>query len=300
MLINMTQLLEIAQKEKFAVGAFNISDNALFQTVVETAEENMAPAIIEVHPTELAYAKDDFFKYVVARLSNSPIPFVLHLDHGDTIQNVLRAIRCGFTSVMIDGSLLSFADNVALTKEVVHICHQLDISVEGELGTIGAMGDTFEKGGDAVTGVAYTDPQDAKLFVEQTGVDTLAVAIGTAHGIYPDGFEPKLNLTILKQIKETVAIPLVLHGGSNNPDSEISSAVSLGVQKVNISSDFKREIYKKLAEILTTKGGWDPNNLFPDAILAGKKVVKQKMELFDSIDKAHLYETVKPWRMDSL
>ena len=92
----------------------------------------------------------------------------------------------------------------------------------------------------------------------------------------------------------------MLHGGSNNPDSEISAAVSLGVQKVNISSDFKREIYKKLTEILTTKGGWDPNNLFPDAILAGKKVVKQKMELFESIDKAHLYEAVKPWRMDSL
>lgn len=281
------------KKEKFAVGAFNVSDSTLLQIVVEAAEENNSPAIIEVHPTELDYAKDEFFKYVVSRLTSSHIPFVLHLDHGDTIQNVLRAIRCGFTSVMIDGSLLSFDENVSITKKVVEICHQLDISVEGEMGTIGSMGNTFEKGGKAVTGVTYTDPGDAKRFVELTGVDTLAVAIGTAHGIYPKGYKPKLNLTVLKEIVSNINIPLVLHGGSNNPDSEIAEAVKLGAQKVNISSDFKSAIYKKLTEILNERGGWDPNNLFPEPIIEGKKVITHKMELFDSISKANFYSDVK-------
>ncbi|SKA14303.1 fructose-bisphosphate aldolase, class II [Pilibacter termitis] len=297
MLINMNQMLEVAKKEKFAVGAFNISDLALFRTVVETAEAENAPAIIAVHPTELAYAKDDFFKYVVARISNSKIPFVLHLDHGDSMQSVLRAIRCGFSSVMIDGSLLPFEENLKLTKEVVDICHELNVSVEGELGTIGSMGATMEEG---VEGVTYTDANDAKIFVEQTGVDTLAIAIGTAHGIYPKGFKPELKMDILEAIKEKIEIPLVLHGGSNNPDYEIQQAVKLGISKVNISSDYKCAIYKKLREILSTQEGWDPNNLFPECIEEGKKVVKQKMELFDSIGKATLYANIDAWRCESL
>ena len=297
MLINMKQMLEIAKKQGFAVGAYNISDNELFQTVVETAEENLSPAIIEVHPDELTFAKDDFFKSVVARLSNSNIPFVLHLDHGDSMTSVLRAIRCGFTSVMIDGSLLPFEENLKITKEVVDICHLLGISVEGELGTIGSMGATMEEG---VDGITYTDPKDAKHFVETTGVDTLAVAIGTAHGIYPKGFEPKLNMDVLKSITQEISIPLVLHGGSNNPDSEISEAVRLGISKVNISSDFKFAIYKKLREVLSTREGWDPNNIFPECMIEGKKVVKHKMVLFDSINKAEYYQKLTPWRQEFL
>ena len=297
MLINMNQMLKVAQSYGFAVGAFNISDNALFQTVVETAEANNAPAIIAVHPTELNYAKDDFFKYVVARISNSKIPFVLHLDHGDSVQSVLRAIRCGFSSVMIDGSLLPFSENVSLTKEVVAVCHQLNISVEAELGTIGSMGATMEKG---VEGVIYTDPSDAEIFINETGADTLAVAIGTAHGIYPKGFKPELKMDVLKAIKEKVTVPLVLHGGSNNPDSEISEAVKIGISKVNISSDFKCAIYQKLREVLTEKEGWDPNNIFPECIDEGKKVVQQKMTLFNSIGKARLYQDIDAWRSELL
>lgn len=293
MLITMTQMLAIAQKEKFAVGAFNVSDNALFQTVVETAEENNAPAIVEVHPTELEYSKDDFYKYVVARLSNSRVPFVLHLDHGDSIKSVVRAIRCGFTSVMIDGSLLPFEENIAITKKTVDICRTIGISVEAELGTIGSMGATMEEG---VAGITYTDPEDAKKFLDATGADTLAVAIGTAHGIYPEGFVPELKLDVLKAITEKVDVPLVLHGGSNNPDTEIRNAVHLGISKVNISSDFKSAIYNKLREILTTREGWDPNTIFPECILEGKKVIQHKMELFDAIGKAELYKDLQPWR----
>ena len=298
MLVNMSQMLDVAKRHHFAVGAFNISESNLVRTVIEAAEEADSPAIIAVHPTELAYCKDEFVKYIVARASNSPVPFVIHLDHGDSIESVMRAIHAGFSSVMIDGSLLPFEENIEKTAEVVRYCHMVDVSVEGELGTIGNTGTTIEGG---ITEVKYTDPDDAKQFVEKTGVDTLAVAIGTCHGLYPKGVVPKLRMDVLKAIKETIDIPLVLHGGSGNPDSEIAEAVRIGIQKVNISSDYKSAFFTKAREILSQENsGWDPNNIFPECIDAAKEVVKQKMKLFDSVGKAALYreENVPQWRCD--
>ena len=297
MLLNMNQLLEVAKENHFAVGAFNISDSNLFRTVVEAAEENDSPAIIAVHPTELEYSKDEFFQYVVERVKNSPVPFVVHMDHGDSLASILRAIHCGFSSVMIDGSLLPFEENIKVTKEVVDVCHKIGVSVEGELGTIGSTGTSVEGG---VTEVIYTDPADAKRFVEETGIDTLAVAIGTAHGIYPKGIKPKLRMDVLESIKEVVDIPLVLHGGSANPDEEIAQAVKIGIQKVNISSDYKYAYYKKCCEILANTEWWDPNVINPECIEAAKEVIKFKMNLFNSIGKAKLYrEAATPaWRAE--
>lgn len=297
MLLNMNQLLEVAKENHFAVGAFNISDSNLFRTVVEAAEENDSPAIIAVHPTELEYSKDEFFQYVVERVKNSPVPFVVHMDHGDSLASILRAIHCGFSSVMIDGSLLPFEENIKVTKEVVDVCHKIGVSVEGELGTIGSTGTSVEGG---VTEVIYTDPADAKRFVEETGIDTLAVAIGTAHGIYPKGVKPKLRMDVLESIKEVVDIPLVLHGGSANPDEEIAQAVKIGIQKVNISSDYKYAYYKKCREILANTEWWDPNVINPECIEAAKEVIKFKMNLFNSIGKAKLYrEAATPaWRAE--
>lgn len=298
MLLNMNQMLEIAKEQHFAVGAYNVSESNLVRTVIEAAEENDAPAIIAIHPTELAYCKDDFLAYLIARTSNSAVPFVIHMDHGDSIQSIMRAIRCGFTSVMIDGSLLPFEENIAKTKEVVHYCHMLGISVEGELGTIGNTGVTIEGG---MTDVLYTDPSDAEIFVEQTGIDTLAVAIGTCHGLYPKGVVPKLRMDVLKAITNVVTIPLVLHGGSGNPDKEIAEAVKIGIQKVNISSDYKSAFFDAARNILTQpNSGWDPNNLFPSCIEAGKAVLKQKMELLGSAGAAHYYRKagVLPFRQE--
>lgn len=297
MLLNMNQLLEVAKENHFAVGAFNISDSNLFRTVVEAAEENDSPAIIAVHPTELEYSKDEFFQYVVERVKNSPVPFVVHMDHGDSLASILRAIHCGFSSVMIDGSLLPFEENIKVTKEVVDVCHKIGVSVEGELGTIGSTGTSVEGG---VTEVIYTDPADAKRFVEETGIDTLAVAIGTAHGIYPKGIKPKLRMDVLESIKEVVDIPLVLHGGSANPDEEIAQAVKIGIQKVNISSDYKYAYYKKCREILANTEWWDPNVINPECIEAAKEVIRFKMNLFNSIGKAKLYrEAATPaWRAE--
>ncbi|EKP3967568.1 ketose-bisphosphate aldolase [Listeria monocytogenes] len=297
MLVNMKQLLEVAKENKFAVGAFNVADSNFLRVVVEEAEKNNAPAIIAVHPTELDFTKDDFFQYVLARIKNSPVPFVLHLDHGDNMGDVMRAVRCGFSSVMIDGSLLPFEENIRVTKEVVDVCHKLGVSVEGELGTIGKTGNSIEGG---VSEIIYTKPEEAEEYISRTGVDTLAVAIGTAHGIYPKDKEPKLRLDILKEIKDLVNIPLVLHGGSANPDAEIAAAVEIGIQKVNISSDYKYAFYKKCREILSTTELWDANAIYPDCIDAAKEVVKYKMELFESIGQVEKYQQAKntAWRSE--
>ncbi len=298
MLINMNQMLSVAKEKHFAVGAYNVSESNLFRTVVEAAEANDAPAIIAVHPTELAYCKDDFVKYMIARAGNSPVPFVIHMDHGDSIESIMRAVHCGFTSVMIDGSMLPFEENIAKTAEVVSYCHMVGVSVEGELGTIGDTGTSIEGG---MTEVKYTDPTDAKTFVEKTGVDTLAVAIGTCHGLYPKGVTPKLRMDVLEEITKVVDVPLVLHGGSGNPDSEIAEAVRLGIQKVNISSDYKSAFFLKAREILSQEGsGWDPNNIFPACIEAGKAVISQKMELFNCVGAAKYYRdpAIPQWRQE--
>lgn len=297
MLVNMKQLLEVAKENKFAVGAFNVADSNFLRVVVEEAEKNNAPAIIAVHPTELDFTKDDFFQYVLARIKNSPVPFVLHLDHGDNMGDMMRAVRCGFSSVMIDGSLLPFEENIRVTKEVVDVCHKLGVSVEGELGTIGKTGNSIEGG---VSEIIYTKPEEAEEYISRTGVDTLAVAIGTAHGIYPKDKEPKLRLDILKEIKALVNIPLVLHGGSANPDAEIAAAVEIGIQKVNISSDYKYAFYKKCREILSTTELWDANAIYPDCIDAAKEVVKYKMGLFESIGQVEKYQQAKTtaWRSE--
>lgn len=299
MLLNMTELLTVAKENKFAVGAFNVADSNFLRVVIEAAEENDSPAIIAVHPTELDFTKDDFFQYALARVKNSKVPFVIHMDHGDNLASIMRAVHSGFSSVMIDGSLLPFEENIAVTKEVVDICSKIGVSVEGELGTIGSTGTSIEGG---VTEVIYTDPADARRFVKETGIDTLAVAIGTAHGIYPKGVTPKLKMDVLEEIKRDTNIPLVLHGGSANPDEEIKKAVAIGIQKVNISSDYKYAFYQKCREILSSTELWDPNVINPECIEAAKKVVTEKMGLFNSKGKAQLYRDAgqAPWRSEFL
>lgn len=286
MLISMTDILKPTREHRFAIGAFNVADSCFIRAVVEEAEATNTPAIISIHPSELEFVTDEFFAYVRERTLRSPVPFVIHLDHGASIAHVLRAIQCGFTSVMIDGSLLPYEENVALTTEVVKLAHAVGVSVEGELGTIGDTGTTIEGG---VSKVIYTDPEQAEDFVNRTGVDTLAVAIGTAHGIYPKDLKPELQMHILRDISQRVSIPLVLHGGSANPDAEIAEAVTLGVGKINISSDMKFAYFQKAREILSRETWWDPNAIYPEPINAAKEVIRYKMALFGSTGKAHLY-----------
>ena len=287
MLYNMKELLTIAKENKFAVPAFNIGSLEILRAVMEVAEETNSPVILEIHPLEIEYLTDPFVLTVKEYAHKSKVPVVIHMDHGSNIYDVMRSIKNGYTSVMIDASNLPYEENVALTKQVVELAHKVNVSVEAEIGTIGAM--NYETEG--VDNVLYTDPEQAKDFVKLTGIDCLAVAIGTAHGLYPKNFTPKLNLELLKILNKEVNIPLVLHGGSGNPDEEVTASVSLGVSKVNISSDVKSVFFKKCHELLNENPNqYEPCDLFPKCIDEAKKVIYHKLNVLNTIGKANLYK----------
>ena len=286
MLMNMKHLLAVANEHKFAVPAFNISDYSMMNGIFEASEEKQAPVIIAIHPDELKHTGTEIVKAIIEKAHKATVPVCIHLDHGATFEQVMLAIQSGFTSVMIDGSSLSFEDNIAVCKKVAEAAHAVNVSVEGELGTIGSTDAQAEAGANTII---YTDPDAAVKFVEATGVDTLAIAIGTSHGIYPKGMKPELKLDLLKVIKSKVSIPLVLHGGSNNPDAEIGQSVTLGVNKINISSDIKVAYYEKMREVLKDESLREPNVIQPACIAAMKETAYHKIELFQADGKAALY-----------
>jgi fructose-bisphosphate aldolase class II len=286
MLTTGKAILDVATEHNFAVPAFNISDYAMFNGIVDISEEKNAPLILGIHPDEVRHVGADMIAAVTQRAHRSSVPIAIHWDHGASYKEILTAIRIGFTSVMIDGSMLPFEDNVALSRKVTDTAHAVGLSVEAELGTIGKTDGEAEDGSDAII---YTNPEDAVTFVQATGVDSLAVAIGTYHGIYPKTLKPELKLDLLKEIKERVKIPLVLHGGSNNPDDEIAQAVKLGINKINISSDIKVAYHKKMREVLADESLREPLTIQPPSIEAMKAVAGQKIDLFDAAGKASLY-----------
>lgn len=286
MLYTMKDLLAVAKENKFAVPAFNICSYDMMKAIMEEAEAQNAPVILEIHPDEIAYLNNEFVAAAREYAHNSSVPVVIHMDHGGTIKDVMRAIRNGYTSVMIDASAQPYKDNLAITKQVVELAHNVNVSVEAELGTIGNNGSA--EGGPA--NIIYTDPNQAVSFVEETGIDTLAVAIGTAHGLYPKNMTPKLNIELLKELNKRIDIPFVLHGGSGNPDSEVSEAVKYGVAKVNLSSDLKSVFFDALREILSLNPDMlEPGDVFPGANEKVKAVVRHKMSVLQTIGKADLY-----------
>jgi ketose-bisphosphate aldolases len=282
----MKELLSVANKHSFAVPAFNVSDYSMLNGIFEGCEEKQAPVIIAIHPDELKFTGVEIIRAVVEKAHKATVPVCIHLDHGASFEQVILAIQSGYTSVMIDGSSLPFEQNIALCKKVVETAHAVNVSVEGELGTIGSTDAQAEAG---TKKIIYTDPEDAVKFVEAAGVDTLAIAIGTCHGLYPKGVKPELRLDLLKKIKSKISIPLVLHGGSNNPDKEIGESVTLGINKINISSDIKAAYFIKMREVLRNEGLREPNLIEPACISAMKEVVYQKIELFQADGKAALY-----------
>ncbi|EOZ5814655.1 ketose-bisphosphate aldolase [Enterococcus hirae] len=287
MLYTMKELLKVAKDNQFAVPAFNICSYDMLKAIMEEVERLNAPVILEIHPDEIAYLNDEFVAAVRAYAHKSKVPVVIHLDHGGKVSDVLRAIRNGYTSVMIDAYLQSFDDNIKITKEVVALAHEVDVSVEAEIGTIGNNGSA--EGGAA--NIIYTDPEQAKQFVEETNIDTLAIAIGTAHGLYPKDKTPKLNIELLKELNETIDLPFVLHGGSGNPDKEVSEAVKYGVAKVNLSSDLKSVFFDALREILNENPEmYEPNMIYPYANQKVQEVVKHKMTILNTIDQAKCYK----------
>ncbi|EOS81746.1 ketose-bisphosphate aldolase [Dorea sp. 5-2] len=285
MLLNMKEILETAKEHNFAIPAFNIGTGQILNGVMDTCEELNAPVILAIHPNELEFQGESFIKMCIDRANKSKLPVCIHLDHSDW-ESIVKAIRAGFTSVMIDASSLPFEENVAITKKVCELAHPLGVSVEGELGTIGTTDGDTEGGTDSII---YTNPDDAVRFVEETGCDALAVAIGTAHGIYPAGMKPELRQDLLSEIKSRVSVPLVLHGGSGNADSEIAEAVKRGINKINISSDIKDALYQRLRITLQDPKIREPFELYPDSIKAMNEVVAEKIRLFQDDDKAKYY-----------
>lgn len=249
-------------------------------------EETNSPVILEIHPLEIDYVGNNFVAVVQEYALRSKVPVVIHLDHGADIENVTRAIKNGYTSVMIDASHASLEDNILITKQVVEIAHSVNVSVEAEIGTIGNNGSS--EGGSSE--IIYTDPDQAVHFVEETGIDTLAVAIGTAHGLYPKHITPKLNIELLKELNKKLDIPFVLHGGSGNPDSEVSESVKYGVAKVNISSDVKSAFFNALQkQLVENPDVYEPFEVYLSADKAAKEVVKHKLSIMNTIGAAKYY-----------
>jgi fructose-bisphosphate aldolase class II len=232
MLVNTKGILQRAQQEKYAVAAFNVYNLETVQAAVRVAEQENQPVIIALGERYFPTVDvEGFAAFVQALAAKSSVPISLHLDHAYEKESIIRAIRCGFTSVMFDGSNYDLEENIRLTKEITEIAHMAGVSVEAEIGSL-AKGDfSDEEEGDGT----LTNPQSAKDFVNATGVDFLAAAIGTVHGMYKG--EPKIDLALLGQIQQTVDVPLVLHGGSGTPDEIIKQAIQLGICKVNVNTE---------------------------------------------------------------
>ena len=279
--VNTRKMLLKAQSEGYAIGAFNIENMEFVQAAIEAAEEMESPIILATSVNTLKYASSNIFSSMVkSTCENSEIPVALHLDYGESYQDVIGVIKSGYLSAMIDGSKLTYLENVELTAKVTALCGNFDITVEGELGAIGG------KPGDLrVEELMYTDPETANDFVRNTKVDSLAVAVGTAHGKYKS--TPKLDINRLDQIRKKVDVPLVLHGASGLNDNQIRSCIKNGICKINIATELRciwtQAIKKSYAE---TPDIYDPKNAAGEARKAVKELIKKKISLFGSEGKA--------------
>ena len=276
-LVDTREMLLKAQTEKYAVGAFNIENMEMAQAVIECAEELPSPIICAVSQNAMKYASADLYYSMVASIaSHVRVPVAIHVDHAETEETALKALRGKFTSVMIDGSKLTYSENRDLTKRIVDICSLFNVPVEGEIGPIGGKVDAVPD-----YKLIYTDPMAAKEFAEETGVSSLAVAIGTAHGIYKN--TPRLDVDRLSAIADLVDVPLVLHGASGVPDEQIKECIQRGICKVNYATELRIAYTRACREFLANdKESYDPKlfgRLGRDAV---KKVVCDRIKVLGS------------------
>jgi len=282
-IVSTREMLNKAQREGYAVPAFNIHNLETLQVVVETAAELKSPVILAGTPSTINYAGGEFIVSMAeAAADKYDIPIAIHLDHYEEVNEIEEYIKLGFRSAMIDASHKAYEDNIATVKEVVEFAHKYDTTVEAELGRLGGQEDDLivdEKD------TKYTNPKQAKEFVEKTGIDSLAVAIGTAHGLYKG--VAKLDFDRLKEIRDMVDVPLVLHGASDIPDELVQKAISLGICKVNVATDlkipFSDAVKKYFIENPTAN---DPRKYMQPGKDAMKKVVAHKIMVCGSNGKA--------------
>lgn len=280
-LVTSEKMLMDAKEGGYAVGAFNVENMEMVKAVIAAAEELKAPVMLQTTPSTVKYGTLETFAGIVkAEAARAEVPVCLHLDHGSSFDLAVKAMKAGYTSVMIDGSHEDFENNIAVTKKVVDVAKAFGIPVEAELGKVGGKEDDLEAEADT-----NTDPQEAKEFVERTGVSSLAVAIGTAHGFYVG--TPVLDKPRVSDIKEVVSVPLVLHGASGLSEEDVKECVERGMCKVNFATELRAAYTDAVKKLLEEKPDtFDPKKLGIVAMEAVKEQVKARMKMCGCDGKA--------------
>ncbi len=278
MLVNLNDVLKKAQEGHYAVGLFNTTDSDMLEAVIAAAEDLNSPVVIGTAEILLPYGELQLIApSVIAAAKRASVPVVVHYDHGLTFDRCMEALKLGFSSVMFDGSTKDYETNLKETREIVKIAHSFGASVEGEIGHVG----NADVNDNLLTDM-YTTPEEAEEYVNATGVDALAIAIGTAHGVYKT--KPMLNIERLKEIRAKIDTPLVLHGGSGLSDDDFKNTVREGIAKVNIFTDLCLAGERAMREGLEKGIGYlETRNLKVQYI---KEAVKRKIRLFGSENKA--------------
>lgn len=282
MYVSMKEVLQHAHENNYAVVAVSCINMEMVNAAIDAAEEERSAVIINLGPGHMKrHAHCELMMPMVRSLAQkAKIPVAFNLDHGQDLDVIVSAIQNGFSSVMIDASSYEFEENVKRTKTIVSLAHPQNVCVEGELGHVGMAAN-----GDGISDDMYTDPMQAKEFVERTKVDALAVAIGTAHGKYPAGFVPKLDFERLKLLKSTLNMPLVLHGGSGASEDSIREAVKYGINKINVGTDMFKIAQEAMAKKLEKKPNADYVDLCEAAEEAVKNYTKHYMRLIGSSNR---------------
>ena len=280
-LVTSRQMLLDAQKGQYAVGAFNVENMEMVMAVIAAAEELHAPVMLQTTPSTVSYAGLDLYlANCRAVAEKASVPVAMHLDHGNSFELAMQALRTGYTSIMIDGSHQVFEENIVLTRRVVEACAPSGIPVEAELGKVGGKEDDLDGGNGG-----YTVPEEAREFAERTGVDSLAVAIGTAHGGYKG--EPRLDLDRLSEIRGLVSIPLVLHGASGLSEEAVRESIRRGICKVNFATELRIAYTQGVREVLEADPSvFDPKKYGRAAMKRVTEIVKTRMEMCGCCDKA--------------
>ena len=281
MLVNLNTVLADAQKNRYAVGLFNTTDTDMLEAVIAAAEELRSPVIIGTAEVLLPYGELSLIAPAMVNMAkNASVPVVVHYDHGLTFDRCIEALKLGFTSIMFDGSAGELSENLRATAEMVKIAHAWGATVEGEIGHVGSAATD-----DGAEVDMYTTPEEARQFVEATGVDALAIAIGTAHGAYKQ--RPKLDIERLRKIREAVDTPLVLHGGSGLSDDDFRNTIRDGIAKVNIFTDLCDAGEEALAKYAGDRSGFNGYlTLRARKVEAMKRATMEKMILFGSNGRA--------------
>lgn len=279
-LVTSEKMLLDAQKGAYAVGAFNVENMEMVKAVIAAAEELKAPVMLQTTPSTVKYGTlETYYAMVAAEAQKASVPVCIHLDHGSSFELAVQALKVGYTSVMIDGSHEDFENNIAVTKKVVDVAKVCGIPVEAELGKVGGKEDDLVADADT-----NTDPFEAKEFVERTGISSLAIAIGTAHGFYVG--TPVLDKERVSQIREVVSIPLVLHGASGLSDEDVQDCVKRGICKVNFATELRVAYTDAIKKLLAEKPDtFDPKKLGIVGMEAVKKIVKERILVCGCNDK---------------